>query len=160
MFNAIKTVQLNKPRVIVQVSALAGTNVTYVMLAGTVTLHTVTAVQGTVPQNVTMDNATQGQMGAGAHQITILAKNNVTAREISRNITVQFVEPIKGLQATVNSAVLELGSDLAINISVSHGAPVELQFEFIGPNETFSESIENPDGNVGAYCLPMNSEGS
>ncbi|XP_032892399.1 polycystic kidney disease protein 1-like 2 [Amblyraja radiata] len=143
----------------IQLVVEAGTNVTYVMLAGTVALHTVTAVQGTVPQNVTMDNATQGLIGAGAHQITILAKNNVTAREISRNITVQFVEPIKGLQATVNSAVLELGSDLTINISVSHGAPVELQFEFIGPNETFSESIENPDGNVGAYCLPMNSEG-
>ncbi|XP_078256897.1 polycystin-1-like protein 2 [Rhinoraja longicauda] len=144
----------------IQLVVEAGTNVTYVMLSGTVTLHTVMVLQGTIPQNVTMDNTTQGLVGAGTHQITIRAKNNVTARDISQNITVQFVEPITGLKATVNSAVLELGSDLTINISVSRGAPVELHFEFIGPNETFSEAIENPDGNVGAYCLPMNSEGT
>ncbi|XP_051884649.1 polycystic kidney disease protein 1-like 2 [Pristis pectinata] len=136
-----------------------GTNVTYVVLAGAVTLHTITAFQGIIPLNVTLDSAIQQMIGPGAHQITILAKNNVTAREVSQNITVQFVEPIKDLKATVNTAVLELGSDLTINISVSHGSPIELQFEFIGPNETFSEVIEHPDGNLGAYSLPMNSEG-
>ncbi|XP_062923192.1 polycystin-1-like protein 2 isoform X1 [Mobula hypostoma] len=130
------------------------------MSAGAVTIHTITTSQGFIPQNVTLDSAIQQMIGPGTHQITVLAKNNVTSREVSQNITVQFVEPIRGLKASVNSAVLELGSDLTINISVSHGAPVELQFEFIGPNETFSEAIDNPDGNLGAYSLLMNSEGT
>uniref|UniRef100_UPI00398F81D5 polycystin-1-like protein 2 n=1 Tax=Pristiophorus japonicus TaxID=55135 RepID=UPI00398F81D5 len=144
----------------IQLEVEEGTNVTFVILAGTVTLHTFTVFRGSIPQNATIENATQHRIGPGIHQLTILAKNNVTIQEVSQNITVQLVEPIKGLEAMVNSAVLELGNDLTINISVSSGAPIELQFEFIGPNETFAEAIENPDGKLGAYSIPMNSEGT
>ncbi|XP_069755541.1 polycystin-1-like protein 2 [Narcine bancroftii] len=153
------TVQYGNP-LWIQLIVEEGTNITYVMVTGVVTLRTFTVNQGIIPQNVTMDSVIQQLIGPGTHRITILAKNNVTAREVSHNFTVHFVEPIKGLEARVNSDILELGSDLTINISVSHGAPIELQFEFIGPNETFSEAIENPDGNLGAYSLSMNSEGS
>ncbi|XP_038662286.1 polycystic kidney disease protein 1-like 2 [Scyliorhinus canicula] len=144
----------------IQLEVEEGTDVTYVILAGAVTLHTFTALRGAVPQNVTVESTAQQQIGPGIHQLTILAKNNVTTQEVSQNITVQLVEPIKDLEASVNSVVLELGNDLTINISVSCGAPIELQFEFIGPNETFSEAIENPDGKLGAYSIPMNSEGT
>ncbi|XP_048461921.1 polycystic kidney disease protein 1-like 2 [Rhincodon typus] len=144
----------------IQLEVEEGTDVTYVVRAGAVVLHTFTVFRGSRPQNVTIEGAAQLQIGPGIHQLTILAKNNVTTHELSQNITVQLVEPIKDLQATVNSAVLELGNDLTVNISVSSGAPIELQFEFIGPKETFSEAIEIPDGNVGAYSIPMNSEGT
>ncbi|XP_067904985.1 polycystin-1-like protein 2 [Heterodontus francisci] len=144
----------------IQLQVEEGTNVTYVILAGAVTLHTSTVFRGSIPQNATMGSAAQQLIGPGIHQLTILAKNNVTTQEVSQNITVQLVEPIKGLEAMVNSAVLEVGNDLTINISVSCGAPIELQFEFIGPNETFSEAIENPDGKLGAYSIPMISEGT
>ncbi|XP_078399147.1 polycystin-1-like protein 2 [Cetorhinus maximus] len=144
----------------IQLEVEEGTNVTYVILAGAVTLYTFTVFSGIIPQNATIESAAQHQIGPGIHQLTILAKNNVTTQEVSQNITVELVEPIMGLEASVNSAVLEVGNDLTMNISVSSGAPIELQFEFIGPNETFSEAIENPDGKLGTYSIPMNSEGT
>ncbi|XP_078067868.1 polycystin-1-like protein 2 [Mustelus asterias] len=144
----------------IQLEVEEGTDVTYIIQAGAVTLHTFTAFQGNIPQNATVESAAQHQIGPGIHQLTILAKNNVTTQEVSQDITVQLVEPIKDLVATVNSTVLELGNDLTINVSVSSGAPIELQFEFIGSNETFSEAIENPDGKLGAYSIQMNSEGT
>uniref|UniRef100_A0A4W3IMU0 Polycystin 1 like 2/pseudo n=1 Tax=Callorhinchus milii TaxID=7868 RepID=A0A4W3IMU0_CALMI len=128
--------------------------------AGTAVLHTCTVLSGNIPQNVTIESAAQHLIGPGTHQLKILAKNNVTIREVSQNITVDLVEPIVGLEAVLNSAVLELGKDLTVNISVSLGAPIQLQFEFIGPNGTFSETIESPDGKLGAYSIPMNSEGN
>ncbi|XP_067853685.1 polycystin-1-like protein 2 [Heptranchias perlo] len=165
-YNANQSEDIDNCRVLygdplwIQLEVEAGTNVTYVISAGAVTLHTFTVFRGIIPQNATMESATHHLIGPGIHQLTILAKNNVTTQEVSQNITVHLVEPIKGLEAMVNSAVLELGSDLTINISVSRGAPIELQFEFIGPNETFSETIEDPDGKLGAYSIPMNSEGT
>ncbi|XP_042196318.1 polycystic kidney disease protein 1-like 2 [Callorhinchus milii] len=143
----------------IQLEVEEGTNVTYVLSAGTAVLHTCTVLSGNIPQNVTIESAAQHLIGPGTHQLKILAKNNVTIREVSQNITVDLVEPIVGLEAVLNSAVLELGKDLTVNISVSLGAPIQLQFEFIGPNGTFSETIESPDGKLGAYSIPMNSEG-
>ncbi|XP_072452062.1 polycystin-1-like protein 2 [Chiloscyllium punctatum] len=144
----------------IQFQVEEGTDVTYVVRAGAVVLHTFTVFRGSIPQNFTLESPAQLQIGPGIHQLAVLAKNNVTTHELSQNITIQLVEPIKGLEATVNSAVLELGNDLTVNISVFSGAPIELQFEFIGPNETFSEAIEISDGNLGAYSIPMNSEGT
>uniref|UniRef100_H3A0G5 Polycystin 1 like 2/pseudo n=1 Tax=Latimeria chalumnae TaxID=7897 RepID=H3A0G5_LATCH len=124
----------------IQVELKAGTNVTYSVFAGNITLTVFTVLQGDSPYNITIDPAAQHLIGPGTHQVNIIAANNVTTSKASQEVTIHLIEQIAGLQAVLNSKVLKLGDDLSINVTVAHGAPVKLQFEFTGSNKTFFDS--------------------
>ncbi|XP_064414889.1 polycystin-1-like protein 2 [Latimeria chalumnae] len=144
----------------IQVELKAGTNVTYSVFAGNITLTVFTVLQGDSPYNITIDPAAQHLIGPGTHQVNIIAANNVTTSKASQEVTIHLIEQIAGLQAVLNSKVLKLGDDLSINVTVAHGAPVKLQFEFTGSNKTFFDVKDSPDGQPRVFTTPVHSEGT
>ncbi|OPJ78162.1 polycystic kidney disease protein 1-like 2 [Patagioenas fasciata monilis] len=144
----------------IQVELNGGNGVTYMMLADNMTLIESSAKEGIVPHNLTLDSASQELLGPGIHQLEIRASSSTTASEISESIAVHLVEPVSGLQAALASHTLQLGENLEINVSVSHGAPDKLKFEVIGANETQSHGEDGLHGEPRTYTVPVRSEGS
>ncbi|KAF1589543.1 UNVERIFIED_CONTAM: Polycystic kidney disease protein 1-like 2, partial [Eudyptes pachyrhynchus] len=144
----------------IQVELNGGNEVTYVILADNMTLTESSAKEGIVPHNLTLDSASQELLGPGIHQLEIRASSNTTASKISEGIAVHLFEPVSGLQAALASHTLQLGENLEINVSVSHGAPDKLKFEVIGSNETCSHKEDSPHGEPRMYIIPMQSEGT
>ncbi|KAF1405195.1 Polycystic kidney disease protein 1-like 2, partial [Spheniscus humboldti] len=144
----------------IQVELNGGNGVTYVILADNMTLTESSAKEGIVPHNLTLDSASQELLGPGIHQLEIRASSNTTASEVSEGIAVHLFEPVSGLQAALASHTLQLGENLEINVSVSHGAPDKLKFEVTGSNETCSHKEDGPHGEPRTYIIPMQSEGT
>ena len=109
---------------------------TYVVLANNMTLIESSAKEGIAPHNLTLDSAAQELLGPGMHQLEIRVSSNTTASEISESIAVHLIEPVSGLWAVLASHTLQLGENLEINVSMSHGAPAKMRFEVVGLNET------------------------
>ncbi|XP_058848646.1 polycystin-1-like protein 2 isoform X1 [Acipenser ruthenus] len=144
----------------IQVELEAGTNVTYTVLSGNALLAKSTALRGIMPHNLTIDTTTQQQMGPGSHLLTILASNNVTAPDVTVELEVLFVEPVQGLQAMLTSRDdIVLGNDLQISVSISHGAPVELVFQFVGLSN-YSRKKELKDSQAKVFSFRTNFEGT
>ncbi|NXJ75146.1 PK1L2 protein, partial [Trogon melanurus] len=144
----------------IQVELNGGHGVTYILLADNMTLTESSANKGIVPHNLTLDSASQELIGPGIHQLEIRASSNTTALEVSESLTVHFIEPVSGLQASLASRTLLLGEDLEMNVSVSHGAPEKVKFEVIGSNETHSHEEDGPHGEPRTYIIPVLSEGT
>ncbi|XP_078524933.1 polycystin-1-like protein 2 [Lissotriton helveticus] len=144
----------------IQVQLRGGRNVTYCVVAGNVTLVVSSEMYGITPHNLTLDRASQQLIGPGTHQLKIIATSNTTASETSKNITVHLVEPVTGLQASLNSSTVESGTDLLINVSIEQGAPIELKFEITGINGTFHHSKDGRKGQPQIYHIPVASEGT
>ncbi|NXF58754.1 PK1L2 protein, partial [Ciccaba nigrolineata] len=144
----------------IQVELNGGNGVTYIILADNMTLTESSAKEGTVPHNLTLSSASQELLGPGIHQLEIRASSNTTALEISESITVHLIEPVSGLQAALASHTLQLGENLEMNVSVSHGAPDKLKFEVIGSNESHSHKEDGPHGEPRTYIIPVHSEGT
>ncbi|NXW14670.1 PK1L2 protein, partial [Circaetus pectoralis] len=144
----------------IQVELNGGSGVTYIILADNMTLTESRAKEGIIPHNLTLDSASQELLGPGIHQLEIRASSNTTASDISESIAVQLIEPVSGLQAALTSHTLQLGENLEINVSVSHGAPDKLKFEVIGPNETHAHKEDGPHGEPRTYIIPVHSEGT
>lgn len=138
----------------------AGSGVTYIILADNMTLTESSAKEGIVPHNLTLDSTSQELLGPGIHQLEIRASSNTTASDISESIAVHLIEPVSGLHAALVSHTLQLGEDLEVNVSVTHGAPDKLKFEVTGSNETHSHKEDGPHGEPRVYIIPMNSEGT
>ncbi|NXF29075.1 PK1L2 protein, partial [Nyctibius bracteatus] len=143
----------------IQAELNGGNGVTYTILADNMTLTESSAKEGIVPHNLTLDSASQELLGPGVHQLEIRASSNTTASEISQSIAVHLIEPVSGLQAALAAHTLQLGENLEINVSVSHGAPDKLKFEVIGSNETHSHEEDGPHGEPRRYIVPVHSEG-
>uniref|UniRef100_A0A672TGB3 Polycystin 1 like 2/pseudo n=1 Tax=Strigops habroptila TaxID=2489341 RepID=A0A672TGB3_STRHB len=144
----------------IQAELNGGTGVTYTILADNMTLTQSSAKEGVMPHNLTLDSTSQELLGPGIHQLEIRASSNTTASEISESIAIHLIEPVSGLQAAVVSHTLQLGKDLEVNVSVSHGAPDKLKFEVIGSNETHSHKEDGPHREPRMYIIPMHSEGT
>ncbi|CAM9436306.1 unnamed protein product [Bubo scandiacus] len=144
----------------IQVELNGGNGVTYIILADNMTLTESSAKEGIVPHNLTLSSASQELLGPGIHQLEIRASSNTTASEISESITVHLIEPVSGLQASLASHTLQLGENLEMNVSVSHGAPDKLKFEVIGSNESHSHKEDGPHGEPRTYIIPVHSEGT
>ncbi|NXU90070.1 PK1L2 protein, partial [Xiphorhynchus elegans] len=143
----------------IQVELNGGSGVTYIMSADNMTLTESSTKEGIVPHNLTLDSASQELLGPGTHQLEIRACSNTTASGISQTFAVHLVEPVSGLQAALASHTLQLGEDLEVNVSVSHGAPEEVMFEVIGSNETHSHKEDGPRGEPRTYVMAMPWEG-
>ncbi|NXA58386.1 PK1L2 protein, partial [Mohoua ochrocephala] len=144
----------------IQVQLSGGDGVTYSMLADNMTLTESSAKGGIVPYNLSLNSASQELIGPGIHQLEIRASRNTTASEISESIAVHLIEPVSGIQAAVASHALQLGEDLEVNVSVSHGAPEKLMFEVIGSNHTHCHKADGPRGERRTYGVPVPSEGT
>ncbi|NXJ01486.1 PK1L2 protein, partial [Psophia crepitans] len=144
----------------IQVELNGGSGVTFIILGNNMTLTESSAKEGTVPHNLTLDSASQELLGPGIHQLEIRASSNTTTLEICESIAVHLIEPVSGLQAALTSHTLQLGENLEINVSVSHGAPDQLKFEVIGSNETYSHKEDSPHGEPRTYIVPVHSEGT
>ncbi|NWI70106.1 PK1L2 protein, partial [Todus mexicanus] len=144
----------------IQAELNGGNGVTYIILADNMTLAESSAKEGIVPHNLTLDSSSQELLGPGMHQLEIRASSNTTASEVSESIAVHIIEPVSGLQAALAAHTLQLGENLEMNVSVSHGAPDKLKFEMIGSNETRSHKEEGPHGEPRTYIIPTPSEGT
>ncbi|KAM4640248.1 polycystin-1-like protein 3 [Amazona ochrocephala] len=144
----------------IQIELNGGNGVTYIILADNMTLTESSAKEGIVPHNLTLDSTSQELLGPGIHQLEIRASSNTTASEISESIAIHLIEPVSGLHAALVSHTLQLGEDLEVNVSVSHGAPDKLKFEVIGSNATHSHKEDGPHGEPRMYIIPMHSEGT
>ncbi|GAB0195474.1 polycystic kidney disease protein 1-like 2 [Grus japonensis] len=144
----------------IQVELNGGNGVTFIILGDNMTLTESSAKEGIVPHNLTLDSASQKLLGPGIHQLEIRASSNTTTSEICESIAVHLIEPVSGLQAALGSHTLQLGENLEINVSVSHGAPDQLKFEVIGSNETHSHKEDGPHGEPRTYIVPVHSEGT
>ncbi|KAM3665240.1 polycystin-1-like protein 2 [Ammospiza maritima maritima] len=144
----------------IQVQLTAGDGVTYSVLADNMTLSESSAKEGFVPHNLTLSRASQELIGPGMHQLEIRASRSTLASQISATIAVHLIEPVSGIQAAVASHTLQLGQDLEVNVSVSHGAPEELMFEVIGSNQSQWHKADGPRGEPRAYGVPVPWEGT
>ncbi|KAJ1082482.1 hypothetical protein NDU88_002649 [Pleurodeles waltl] len=143
----------------IQVQLRGGRNVTYSVMAGNVTLVVSSEKYGITPHNLTLDRASQQLIGPGTHQLKIIATSNTTISETSQNITVHLVEPVIGLEASLNSPTVKSGADLLINVSIEQGAPIDLKFEITGINGTFHHPKDGQRGKPQLYRIPVTSEG-
>ncbi|NXV60184.1 PK1L2 protein, partial [Molothrus ater] len=144
----------------IQVQLTGGDGVTYSVLADNMTLSESSAKEGLVPHNLTLSRASQELIGPGMHQLEIRASRSTMASQISATIAVHLIEPVSGIQAAVASHTLQLGQDLEVNVSVSHGAPEELVFEVIGSNQSQWHKADGPRGEPRAYGVPVPWEGT
>ncbi|KAM7010857.1 polycystin-1-like protein 2 [Passerculus sandwichensis] len=144
----------------IQVQLTAGDGVTYSVLADNMTLSESSAKEGFVPHNLTLSRASQELIGPGMHQLEIRASRSTMASQISATIAVHLIEPVSGIQAAVASHTLQLGQDLEVNVSVSHGAPEELMFEVTGSNQSQWHKADGPRGEPRAYGVPVPWEGT
>lgn len=133
---------------------------TYILLADNMTLTESSAKEGIVPHNLTLDSTVQKLLGPGIHQLEIRASSNASASGISESVAVHLIEPVSGLQAALASHTVQLGENLKMNVSVSHGAPDKLRFEVIGSNDTHSHEEDCPHGEPRVYIIPVPSEGT
>ncbi|NWR19530.1 PK1L2 protein, partial [Emberiza fucata] len=144
----------------IQVQLTGGNGVTYSVLADNMTLSESSAKEGFAPHNLTLSRASQELIGPGMHQLEIRASRSTTASQISATVAVHFIEPVSGIQAAVASRTLQLGQDLEVNVSVSHGAPEELMFEVTGSNQSQWHKADGPRGEPRAYGVPVPWEGT
>uniref|UniRef100_G3UPE1 Polycystic kidney disease protein 1-like 2 n=1 Tax=Meleagris gallopavo TaxID=9103 RepID=G3UPE1_MELGA len=144
----------------IQVELSGGSRVTYTVLANNMTLIESSAEEGIASHNLTLDSAAQELLGPGVHQLEIRVSSNTTAPEILESIAVHLIEPVSGLRAVLASHTLQLGENLEINVSVSHGAPAKLRFEVVGSNETHAHQEDCPQGEPQTYIIPVHSEGT
>lgn len=138
----------------------SGTNVTYKIQHGITELARSSEVRGNISHNITITQEALQLLGSGNHQLTLLASNDVTAPEVSASLELCLVDPVDGLQAFVE-AEQDLCSDSAlyVNVSLDHGAPVELLFLVSGDNDSFSETHQMLNGTLQLFKISSKIEG-
>lgn len=91
----------------------------------------------------------------------LLASNEVTAPDVSATLELCLVEPVDGLQASV-APEQDTCSDSAlyVNVSLDHGAPVEVLFLVSGNNTSYSETHQMLNGSLQMFRVPSKIEGA
>uniref|UniRef100_A0A8C5N1V4 Polycystin 1 like 2/pseudo n=1 Tax=Leptobrachium leishanense TaxID=445787 RepID=A0A8C5N1V4_9ANUR len=144
----------------IQVEVNTGNHLNYSLMADNVTLIELSATAGDAYHNLTLDAALQHSIGPGMHQLHIALPKNKSQSKANNTITVYLVEPISGLQAQFSDAVVAVGKELSMNVSVAQGSPLELMFEFRSSNKTFSHTREHLTAVATTYNIPVDFEGT
>ncbi|KAJ8247277.1 hypothetical protein GJAV_G00244460 [Gymnothorax javanicus] len=112
----------------IQAGVEAGTNITYRLLSGETVVGAGAADWGRDPENITVDQSAQEQLGLGCHRLTLLASNQVTPADVSTTILACFLEPVGGLGAWILSSGEEMctGSEIRVNVSLAQGSPAQV----------------------------------
>ncbi|KPP68254.1 hypothetical protein Z043_113086, partial [Scleropages formosus] len=139
----------------IQVELEAGTNITYRVQHGETVLAMATATRGIIPCNITLSPEAQQQLGAGCHQVALLASNNVMANAVSKTMQLCLLEPVEGLWASVEPGRKPcLNPELQVSVSLDRGTPVQLQFQISGNKESFLEMKEMTSGSLQVFSIP------
>ncbi|CAH2324536.1 polycystic kidney disease 1-like 2 [Pelobates cultripes] len=144
----------------IQVDMNAGNHLNYSLIANNVTLIEFSAITGDACHNLTLDAVAQNLLGPGVHQIHIMESNSNSKTKVNNTIILHLVEAVSGLQGHLSNTTVEAGKELLINVSVSHGAPLELTFVFQGSDKTFNHTRDYPTGLPTMYNIPVNVEGT
>eukprot|EP00079_Xenopus_tropicalis_P034906 XP_017948677.1 PREDICTED: polycystic kidney disease protein 1-like 2 [Xenopus tropicalis] len=144
----------------IQVEISTGGEVNYTLLSNNIILSQFRAKTEDLTYNLTLDRVAQNLMGPGLHRLMIMASSNEIPFITPGNITVHLIEPVSGLLAELCNFVLEVGTELKINLSIAYGAPVNLMFNIIDVNKTFSYTRENSSGEQQIYTIPVEAEGT
>ncbi|XP_058257289.1 polycystin-1-like protein 2 [Hemibagrus wyckioides] len=152
---------LNNHVLRIQVQLSAGTNITYKIQNGITELVQSSEVRGIVPHNITIPQEALQMLGLGCHQLILLASNEVTAPDVSVPLELCLMEPVNGLQASVAPEQgLCSDSALYVNVSLDHGAPVEVLFLVSGDNDSFSETHRMLNGSLQTFRVSSKIEGA
>ncbi|XP_032892396.1 polycystic kidney disease protein 1-like 2 [Amblyraja radiata] len=131
-----------------------GFDMIYTASVGNVVLQASTLLPGVIP----IDQSSQLLIGPGRHNVTVTATNSST--EISQNLTIYLLVEISGLQTTLEPPVLKPGDNVTVQVSVSEGAPINLQFDFINSYNISTYTVESSTGILPVYTFPINQEGT
>ncbi|XP_067853682.1 polycystin-1-like protein 2 [Heptranchias perlo] len=139
----------------IQTESNNGFDVTYNVSIGNIILHASTLLPGVIP----IDQSSQFLIGPGQHHVTVYATNDTGSVVESQNLTINLLVEISGLEAVLESSDLQLGRNASISVSVSQGAPISLQFDFIDAYNILSYTMESSNGKLPVYKFPMHQEG-
>ncbi|XP_034430203.1 polycystic kidney disease protein 1-like 2 [Hippoglossus hippoglossus] len=119
-----------------QMAVKTGLNISYRIQSEETVFLGFFVVKGNVSHNITVTPEMAKQLGPGCHQLTIYATNMVTFPEVSTDLQVCILEEVAGLQASVLTGDCLHSSDIAVGVSLEHGAPALLLFSLTGDNNS------------------------
>ncbi|XP_042266661.1 polycystic kidney disease protein 1-like 2 [Thunnus maccoyii] len=145
----------------IQVMVEAGTNVTYTIQHEDRLVAKSSVDRGITPHNITLSASAVEQIELGCYNLTLTASNRVTTHTVSTKLELCLLEPVEGLQASVQTEEGECpdSADLIISVSLERGAPVQLLFSLTGVNDTLSEIRDILTGSLQAYTFSSPIEG-
>lgn len=119
--------------------------------------------RGLAPHNLTLNVSVIGKLGPGCHNLTLSTSNRVSAHPVSSGLELCLLEPVEGLQASVEGA--EDGdcpdlTDLVIGVSLERGAPAKLLFTLTGRGDTLSENRDMFNGSTQTFTFSSPLEGT
>ncbi|XP_075878911.1 polycystin-1-like protein 2 [Nelusetta ayraudi] len=146
----------------IQVVVERGTNVSYAIHHGNHLVVNSSVDRGLAPHNLTLNVSVIGKLGPGCHNLTLSASNRVSAHPVSSGLELCLLEPVEGLQASVEGA--EDGdcpdlTDLVIGVSLERGAPAKLLFTLTGRGDTLSENRDMFNGSTQTFTFSSPLEG-
>ncbi|XP_053722204.1 polycystic kidney disease protein 1-like 2 [Synchiropus splendidus] len=132
----------------IEVTVVAGTNVTYTVQHEGHVIANSSVDKGITAHNITLTANMMEDLGLGCKNLTLAASNKVTSRTVSKELELCVLEPVDGLQASVVAEDGECpnSSDLTVAISLEQGAPVELLFTLTGAEDSISETRDMLNG--------------
>lgn len=141
----------------------SGTNVSYTIQHDDHLVVNSSVDRGITPHNITLNVSAIEKLGHGCHNLTLSASNWVTAHPVSSGLELCLLEPVEGLQASVEVAeedkCLDI-TDLVIGVSLERGAPAKLLFTLIGRRDNMSETRDMLNGSIQTYMFSSPLEGT
>lgn len=141
----------------------SGTNVSYTIQHNDHLVVNSSVDRGITPHNITLNVSAIEKLGHGCHNLTLSASNRVTAHPVSSGLELCLLEPVEGLQASVEVAEESECpdiTDLVIGVSLERGAPAKLLFTLIGRRDNMSETRDILNGSIQTYMFSSPLEGT
>ncbi|KAM8857140.1 polycystin-1-like protein 2 [Synchiropus picturatus] len=145
----------------IQTAVKTGTDVSYTLQNGDVTLASLSVSRGNVSSNMSVSAEKVELLGPGCHQLTLQASNIVTVPHVTTSLLVCVLERISGLRAEIltNRSSCWSHTDFAVGVSVDSGRPVTLDFTLIG-QESCSSEVRDMTARTDVFQIQDAFEGS
>lgn len=141
----------------------SGTNVSYTIHHGDHLVVNSSVDRGLAPHNLTLNVSVISTLGPGCHNLTLSASNRVSAHPVSSALELCLLEPVEGLQASVegvDDGDCPDSADLVISVTLERGAPVELLFTLTGRNDTLLQNRDMFNGSTQTFTFTSPLEGT